>query len=62
MRKDNVLGLSYDTIIEVLRIRGDEVLLKEMRYGDWLIMEKQVGYLYRSFELGFSSFNGCKKV
>lgn len=62
MGKDNVLGLSYDTIIEVLRIRGDEVLLKEMRYGDWLIMEKQFGYLYRSFELGFSSFKGCKKV
>ena len=47
-------GLAHETIIEVVRTKGDEVVKRTMSYGAWLVMEKQSGYLYRAFQLGFS--------
>lgn len=51
------IGLSSDTIIEIIRTRGDEVLKKEMTVGEWRVMLKQPGYVYRAYQLNFSKFN-----
>ena len=56
MKKDNTYGLPGDTIIEVVRTKGDEVVKKEMTYNQWLSMKKQPGYKYSAFQKGYSQF------
>lgn len=50
------LSLPSETIIEVVRIKDDEVVKKEMSYGDWMKMKKQAGYVYIAYQKGFSKF------
>jgi hypothetical protein len=50
------IGLSGDTIIEVISTNSDEVVKKEMTLNEWHTMKKQVGYIYTAFQLGFSQF------
>lgn len=52
----NNIGLSGETIIEVVRTKGNEVLKKEMTMNEWMNMKKQSGYIYRAFQLGFSKY------
>lgn len=58
MAKRNIqdVGLSSDTVIEVILTRGEEVLKKEMTVSEWKNMKKQPGYVYTAFQLGFSKF------
>ncbi len=48
--------LSNSTIIEVVRIKGDEVVVKEMEFSDWKNLVKQSGYRYVAFQKGFQQF------
>lgn len=48
--------LSDSTIIEVVRIKGDEVVVKEMEFLAWKKLVKQEGYRYVGYQKGFSSF------
>ena len=50
------IGLSSDTIIEVILTKGDEVVKKEMTVGEWRVLKKQSGYVYRAFQKGFSKY------
>jgi len=50
--------LPRETVIEVIRIskRDGSVVKKEMLFGDWLNYKKLPGYIYRAYQLGFSSY------
>jgi hypothetical protein len=52
-------GLPRETVIEVVCIsESDGSVVKEtMTFGDWLSYKKLPGYIYRAYQLGFSSFN-----
>lgn len=51
------IGLSMDTIVEVIRISpSGNYVMKLMRYGEWLEFKGHDGYIYRAFERGFSQF------
>lgn len=56
-REISNIGLSNDIIIEVIRTKGDEVVKKEMTVGEWRVLKKQSGYVYRAFQKGFSKYN-----
>ncbi len=53
MRRTKKLELPFDTIIEVVAIRGDKVTKKEMTYGGFLNMDRAKGWIYKSYQLGF---------
>ncbi|MEC4050582.1 hypothetical protein OX284_014175 [Flavobacterium sp. SUN046] len=49
--------LHESTIIEVVRTKqGEKTIVKQMTYGQFLTMEKQKGYNYQAFQVGYSSF------
>lgn len=52
------IGLPRETVIEVVRTKGDEVLKKTMTFGDWLNLKKLPGYVYCAYQLGFSQYMG----
>jgi hypothetical protein len=54
--RDNALGLPLDTLIEVVRIKDNEVVKKQMKYGEWLVYNRLPDYVYRAYQIGFSSF------
>lgn len=49
-----------DQNIEVVRIKGDEVIKKEMTLSEWKKLKKQKGYLYIPYQKGFSQFKLTK--
>jgi hypothetical protein len=51
-----VYSLNTDDIIEVIRIKGDEVIKKEMKLSDWIKLKKQIGYRYIAYQKGFSKY------
>lgn len=51
-----ILGLPGDTIIEVVRVKGDEVVKKEMTYSEWMNLTRQPGYRYSAFQKGYSAY------
>ena len=49
--------LHESTIIEVVRTKqGEKTIVKQMTFGQYLKMEKQKGYKYQAFQIGYSSF------
>ena len=48
--------LPLNTIIEVVRIKGEEVVVKEMSVDQWQNLVKQKGYNYKAFQKGFSQY------
>ena len=48
--------LRSDTIIEVIRIRGNEIVKKEMPLSEWETMKKRKDYQYIAFQKGFSQY------
>lgn len=62
MSKDKVsdIGLSGNTIVEVVAVKGDVEILKQMSYSDWLLLDRKRGFVYRAYQVGFSSY-GYKK-
>lgn len=55
--KANSFDLPDNTIIEVIRTKGDEVVKKEMTFREWKELKKQPGYTYSAFQKGFSAYN-----
>lgn len=55
-KKKNSFLLRPDTIIEVIRIKDDEVLKKEMSLFEWQSMIKRKDYRYIAYQKGFSQF------
>ena len=52
-----VVGLSDNVMIEVIRIRaGEPTVKKEMTVKQWNELIKTPGYIYRAYQLGFSSY------
>ena len=49
-----------DDVIEIIRIRGEEVLKKEMTRQEWHNLKKQKGCLYIPYQKGFSQFKETK--
>lgn len=52
-------GLPRETVIEVVRISESDgsVVKKTMTFGEWLGYKKLPGFIYKAYQLGFSSFN-----
>ena len=52
-------GLPRETVIEVIRISESDgsVVKKTMTFGEWLNYNKLPGFIYRAYQVGFSSFN-----
>ena len=52
-------GLARETVIEVIRISESDgsVVKKTMTFGEWLSYKKLPGFIYKAYQLGFSSFN-----
>lgn len=48
--------LDDSVIIEVIRTKGDEVVKKEMTFGQWKNLKKQPGYTYSAFQKGYSQY------
>lgn len=46
------------TMVEVVKLdsKGEFIGIKDMKYGDWKVMKKQAGFIYRAFQKGFSKF------
>lgn len=49
--------IPLSTIIEVIRIKGDEVVKKEMTLQAWSQLEKLKGYEYKAYQKGYSQYN-----
>lgn len=52
---DNTL-LPLDTIIDVIAQKDDVTIIKEMSFGQWLVLEKKDGFRYSAFQKGFAQF------
>ena len=52
-------GLPRETVIEVVRISeiDGSVVKKTMAFGEWLSYKKLPGFIYKAYQVGFSSFN-----
>lgn len=52
-------GLPRETVIEVVSISESDgsVVKKTMTFGEWLNYKKLPGFIYKSYQVGFSSFN-----
>lgn len=51
----DLLGLH--TEVEVIRTGPDgENVKKIMKYGDWKLMKKQAGFVYRAYQIGVSQY------
>ena len=52
-------GLPRETVIEVVRISESDglVVKKTMTFGDWLNYKKSPGFIYKAYQVGFSSFS-----
>ena len=50
--------LPSSTIVEIVKTdkKGEFLGIKEMEYGLWKKMEKQVGFFYRCYQRGYSQF------
>ena len=55
MAKKAIGKLPDSTIIEVFKIKGDQVKKKRMTYGEALRIKKSKGWTYINYELGYSS-------
>ena len=55
------IGLPYDTIIEVVATKGDQVIKKQISYGEALSMKKAKGWIYSNYQKGFCSMQDTKK-
>lgn len=51
-------GLARETIIEVIRISESDGLVvnKTMTFGEWLSYKKLPGFIYKAYQVGFSSY------
>jgi hypothetical protein len=51
-------GLPVETVIEVVIISESDgsVVKSTMSFGDWLSYKKLPGYVYKAYQLGFSSY------
>ena len=51
-------GLARETVIEVIRISESDgsVVKKTMTFGEWLIYKKLPGFIYKAYQVGFSSY------
>ena len=51
-------GLPRETIVEVIRISESDgsVVKKTMAFGEWLSYKKLPGFIYKAYQVGFSSF------
>lgn len=51
-------GLPRETVIEVIRISESDgsVVKKTMTFGEWLSYNKLPGFIYKAYQLGFSSY------
>jgi len=45
--------LPGETMVEVVKTRGDKVLKKTMEYHQALTIKKQLGWRYTNYQLGF---------
>lgn len=50
--------LPVATMVEVVKLdrKGEFIGIKDMRYGEWKVMKRQSGFIYRAFQKGFSKF------
>ena len=55
-KETKFLGLPNDTMIEVVGIKSDKVIVKKMTFGDWINLNKQKGWEYKAYQVGFHSF------
>lgn len=53
--KNNYL-LHDSTILEVVAIKGEDVIVKEMSYSEWKLLKRKSGFRYMAFQVGFSQF------
>lgn len=51
--------LPSNTIVEVVKLdlKGNFVGKKDMEYGQWRQMTKQVGFIYRAYQKKFSQYH-----
>ena len=51
-------GLPRETVIEVVRISeiDGSVVKKTMTFGEWLNYKNLPGFIYKAYQLGFSSY------
>lgn len=51
-------GLPRETVIEVIRISESDgsVVKKTMTFSEWLSYKKLPGFIYKAYQVGFSSF------
>jgi hypothetical protein len=62
LAKDSNVGLlSGHTVLEIVRIKGEEVVVKEMTVAEWSGFKKQGGYRYVAYQKGFSQFKNTKQ-
>lgn len=54
--KPAFLKLPDNTEIEVVAIKGSKVVVTKMTYGDFLKLEQRKGWVYTSYQIGFSQF------
>ena len=52
--------LPLETQIEVISIKGDKVIKKQMTFGEALNLKKVKGWTYVNYQLGFSKFKDEK--
>lgn len=60
MAKINPSTLPFNTQIELIAIRGDEVFKKIISFEDSLKIKKKKGWTYIRYQIGFSQFKSSE--
>ena len=55
VKKELFVKTSPNTIVEVFRFKGNEVISKKMTFEEFLNLERLTGFRYLAFEVGFCS-------
>lgn len=56
MTEQNSNLLPGNTLLEIVSIKGESVVVKEMTYSEWLGLKKKKGFRYIAYQVGFQQF------
>ena len=51
-----------DTIIEIIAKGGGKTYIFDIKYKDYLTMERKKGFTYQAFQKGFSAFSDAVRM
>lgn len=55
-KETKFLGLPNETMLDIVGVKGDQVIVKKMTVRDWINLKKKKDWEYKAYKEGFHSF------